>query len=112
MIRTRFILCATYVVGPFGNLDELLAIERFVRTVVLHDQIGMEGALLPLVEWGRSFQPINAAEETERNRFAGRIANTAIRFDVNWYDFFTDRLALAPVSESDITQGCSKHRGL
>jgi hypothetical protein len=29
------------VVGPLVDLDELTAIERFVRTVVLHDEISL-----------------------------------------------------------------------
>jgi hypothetical protein len=34
------------VKGPFDNLEDLPAIERFVRTVVLHDEIVMEGGLM------------------------------------------------------------------
>ena len=30
------------VAGPFTDLNELTDIERFVRTVVLHDEISME----------------------------------------------------------------------
>src|ERR1700736_761175 len=58
------------VAGPFHNLDDIAAIERFVRTVVLHDEIVME--ITPT--W---YDPENDGEWTEEeNRAGGRVVIT------------------------------------
>jgi len=72
------------VSGPFEDPAELPAIERLLRTIVLHDEIVME--LVPLAydpdaDVGLSEQEIQAG---------GRNVMTAIGPVLTGYDFFTD----------------------
>jgi hypothetical protein len=71
--------------GPFEDLGELPAIERFVRTVVLHDEIVMEGALLP-------FDPVAEEELSEEERIYPRSVIVALRPSLDGYDFFKNDL--------------------
>jgi len=72
------------VAGPFHDVAELAAIERFMRTVVLHDAIVME--MPPL--W---YDSENDFEFTEEEQEAGgRMVITAFGPDLKGYGFFTD----------------------
>jgi len=85
------------VAGPFDNLDELLAIERLVRTVVLHDDIVME--LTP-----EPYEPEADVEFTEEEKQAGgRAVITAIGPVLTGYDFFTERSGPQPVPEIELS---------
>ena len=73
------------VVGPFGDLAQLSAIEQFIRTVVLHDELVME-----LTPWP---QPDDEHEWTDEEMEAGgRNVLTAIGPVLTDFDFFTERL--------------------
>ena len=73
------------VAGPFRNLDDLPAIERFIRTVVLRDEIVMEVAPLP-------YDPENDAGFTEdEGASGGRLVITAFGPVLDGYDFFSSR---------------------
>jgi hypothetical protein len=87
------------VKGPFENLDDLPAIERFVRTVVLHDEIYMEGGLL-------AFDPEAEVELSEEEKQAGgRSVIVALRPTLDGYDFFTDTTGPPlPVPEVELSQ--------
>ena len=79
-----FVPLRSLVAGPFHDLGQLSSIERFMRTVVLHDEIVME--IEPT--W---YDPENDVEFTEEEKAAGgRIVMTAIGPSVSGYDFFTD----------------------
>lgn len=74
------------VSGPFTDLDDLVEVERFIRTVVLHDEIMM--VLEP--------RPHNPEEEEvepteEELRDGGRIVIVAYGPSLAGYDFFTER---------------------
>jgi hypothetical protein len=86
------------VAGTFDNLGDLPAIERFVRTVVLHDEIVME-----LTPW--SFEPeVDFGFDEEELGAGGRNVITAIGPILDGYDFFTDRTGPAPpVPEIELT---------
>ncbi len=72
------------VQGPLTALSNLAAAERFVRTVVLHDNIEME-----LEPWGDS----GIDEWTEEEKAAGvKNVITAIGPDTRAYDFFAHGL--------------------
>src|SRR5258708_23586635 len=72
------------VTGPFHNLDDIAAIERFVRTVVLHDEIVME--ITPT--W---YDPENDREWTDEERRAGgRVVITGYGPVLDGFDFFTE----------------------
>jgi hypothetical protein len=78
------------VSGPFDNLEDLAAIERFIRTVVLHDEIVME--VEPF-----SYVPEGDYDFTEAEKEAGhRVVITAIGPALTGYDFFTDRTGPQP----------------
>jgi len=73
------------VSGPFTDLASLQSIERFVRTVVLHDEIVMQ--LLPF-----PYDPEGDTEWTEEERLVGgRSVIVAMGPDLSGYDFFADR---------------------
>lgn len=75
--------------GPLRDLSELTEVERFVRTVVLHDEISMV-----LEPW--RYDPLSEREFTEQEQHAGvRNVIVGIGPDLTGYDFFTDRLAVA-----------------
>jgi len=71
------------VAGPFNDLRQLTEIERFVRTIVLHDEISME-----LTPW--PYDPDVAELEEEQN---ARSAIVAIGPTLKGYDFFTEKLS-------------------
>jgi hypothetical protein len=96
VILTHFYPLRSLVAGPFDNLNELPAIERFVRTVVLHDEIAMEGELMP-------YQPEAEYELSDEEKQAGgRVVITGMRPVLDGYDFFTDPLAPEPVPEIEL----------
>jgi hypothetical protein len=70
------------VVGPFRDLSDLAAIERFVRTVVLHDEIVME--IPPIPYHGES----ELLEEEIRAN--GGVVITGFGPAVTRYGFFAD----------------------
>lgn len=81
------------VEGPFEDLEKLAKVERFLRTVVLHDRISMSLAPLP-------YDPISnrlAREEHERRlhdegrRARARNIMVAIGPSLDDYDFFEKR---------------------
>jgi hypothetical protein len=86
------------VKGPFNNVQELPAIERFVRTVVLHDEIIMEGGLV-------AFDPEAEVEFSEEEKQAsGRSVIVALRPSLDGYGFFTDTTGPPqPVPEVDLS---------
>ncbi len=85
------------VAGPFDNLEELPAIERFVRTVVLHDEIAME-----ITPW--PCEPEADVEFTEEEKQAGgRTVITGVGPVLDGYDFFTDRTGPHPVPEVELS---------
>lgn len=74
--------------GGFDNIADLQAIEHFVRTVILHDELVMEA--VPL-----SYDPIldEEYEWTESERDAG-FRNVLVAFGpvLTGFDFFTDNI--------------------
>src|SRR6266850_2461061 len=85
------------VSGPFHDLDDLAAIERFVRTVVLHDEIVMELTPSP-------YNPEVDFEFTEEERKAGfRVVITAMGPPLNGFDFFADRNSGLTVPEIELS---------
>lgn len=86
------------VKGPFDNLEDLPAIERFVRTVVLHDEIVMEGGLM-------AFEPDAEVElSEEENQAGGRSVIVALRPSPDGYDFFTNTIGPPqPVPDIDLS---------
>jgi len=84
------------VAGPLTDLSELQDVERFVRTVVLHDEIVME-----LIPW--AYDPEADAEFTEEERLAGgRNVITAVGPVLKGYDFFAERNGPQPVPDIDL----------
>lgn len=88
------------VVGPFESLQDLIAIERFIRAVVLHDEIVMEVAPL----W---YDPENVVELTEEEeRAGGRLVITAFAPVLDGYPFFTDYTGPArPLPNVELSAG-------
>lgn len=87
------------VSGPFDSIEELAAIERLVRTVLLHDEMLME--LSPLPD-----DPETEAERELRDdagQWAGRIVIAGIGPILTGYDFFTDRTGPQPVPDIELT---------
>jgi hypothetical protein len=84
------------VAGPFHDLEDLPAVERFVRTVVLHDEIVME-----LTPW--PYNPETDSELTEEEeRAGGRAVITGIGPVLDGYDFFTDLTGPQSVPEIEL----------
>jgi len=85
------------VAGPLTDLRELSEVERFVRTVVLHDEISMELEPLP-------YDPDSEREFTEEEQYVGR-RNVLIAIGpvLTGYDFFTERLGVGKPQTADIT---------
>lgn len=78
------------VAGPFNNLEDLSRVERFLRTVVLHDEIVMEFPPNP-------YDPEADREFTEEEKQAGgRAVIVAYGPALTGYDFFTERLGPRP----------------
>jgi hypothetical protein len=86
------------VAGPFHDLDDLAAIERLVRTVVLHDEIVME--ITPL--W---YTEENDPEFTDDEiQAGGRTVITGFGPVLTGYDFFTDYTGHArPVPDVELS---------
>src|ERR1019366_4031737 len=105
---TAFYPLRSLVAGPFRDLADLPAIERFVRTVVLHDEIVME--LTPI--W---YDPESDPEFTEEEKQAGA-RNVIVGFGpvLNGYDFFADQTGHArPVPDIELSpalvEAASRH---
>lgn len=76
------------VKGPLTDLSELTEVERFVRTVVLHDEISMVLEPLP-------YDPDSEREFTEEEqRRGGRNVIVGIGPALTGYDFFTAKLGV------------------
>lgn len=85
------------VAGPFDNLEELSAIERFVRTVVLHDEIIMEFTPWP-------YQPeLDEGFTEEEKEAGGRSVITGVGPVLTGYDFFTERTGPQSVPEIELS---------
>jgi len=84
------------VAGPFKSLYELMEVERFVRTVVLHDEFSMELAPMP-------YDPYLDPELTEEERRrGGRYIVAAIGPALSGYDFFKQRTGVGKPETPDI----------
>ena len=84
------------VSGPLTDLGELTEVERFVRTVVLHDEFSMEYEPDP-------YCPEAEPEFTEEEQFAGvRSVLVATGPVVTGYDFFTERLGAGEPETPDV----------
>jgi hypothetical protein len=86
------------VTGPFHNLGDIAAIEQFLRTVVLHDEIVME--ITPT--W---YDPESDREWTEEEeRAGGRVVITGYGPVLDGFDFFTDTAGpTRPVPEIELS---------
>ena len=85
------------VAGPLNTLEELSAIERFIRTVVLHDEIVMELTPTP-------HDPETDFEFTEAEKKARvRLVITAIGPNLRGFDFFTKPDKPQPVPKINLT---------
>ncbi len=84
------------VSGPLTKLSDLVAAERFVRTVVLHDEISMDFDPVPSDQ--------GSAEWTETEKVVGsRNVIVALGPVLTGYDFFTERLGPGQPVTPDIT---------
>ncbi|MFA6999999.1 MAG: hypothetical protein WC241_02670 [Candidatus Paceibacterota bacterium] len=73
------------VQGPLASVNDLADVERFVRTVVLHDEISMENEPWP-------YDPDSDSEFTEEEKLAGgRNVVVAIGPTLIGYDFFMEK---------------------
>lgn len=82
--------------GPFSDLHELTKVERFVRTVVLHDEISME-----LEPW--PYDPDSEPEFTEEEqRDRRRSVVVAVGPSLTGYDFFTEMHGVGKPKTPDI----------
>jgi hypothetical protein len=84
------------VSGPFTDLADLSAVEEFVRTVVLHDEI----AMVP-EPWARSDDDLGLTEEEKA--VGGRMVITAIGPVLTGFDFFADQRLALPVPDIDLS---------
>lgn len=85
------------VAGPFDNLEDLSRIERFLRTVVLHDEIVMEFPPNP-------YDPDADCEFTEEEeRAGGRAVIVAIGPSLTGYDFFTQHFGPRPIPQIELS---------
>lgn len=85
------------VSGPLETLEDLSAIEQFIRTVLLHDEIIMELAPWP-------YDPETDFEFTEEEKQAGgRNVITAIGPVLTGFDFFTEQSVRPSVLEIELT---------
>ena len=86
------------VAGPLRDLGDLAAIERFVRTVVLHDEIVME---IEPIEYDRE-NDFELSEEEERA--GGRVVIIGFAPVLHGYEFFTDNIGPErPVPEIELS---------
>lgn len=94
--QRAFFPLRSLVAGPMTSLSELLEAERFVRTVVLHDEMAME------LEPG-SYEPeIDEGFTEEELRDGGRIVVVAVGPSLEGYEFFTDRTGPGQPETPDI----------
>jgi hypothetical protein len=84
------------VVGPFNKVSDLAAIERFIRTVVLHDKMVMEPTPWP-------YDPEVDFEPTEEEKRAGRTVITAIGPTLTGFSFFAEHNWRPPLPEIQLT---------
>jgi hypothetical protein len=87
------------VAGPLTDLSQLIEVERFIRTVVLHDEISME--LEPWIS--------HPEEEEEESKFTeeelqegGRLVIVGIGPMLTGYDFFSERTGPGQPETPDI----------
>jgi hypothetical protein len=93
-----FLPLRSLVSGPFKTVEDLAAIERFLRTVVLHDEIIMELAPLP-------YDPESDPEWAEEEEQAGgRTVATGVGPVLEGYDFFTEHNRLPSVPDIELSQ--------
>ena len=85
------------VTGPFTDYHELAEVERFVRTVVLHDEITMELEPLPHDPYSEEEIP---EEEWHDGKRTVIVAYGPVLSD---YDFFTSRLSGGKPATPEIT---------
>ncbi len=84
------------VTGPLTDLSQLIEVERFIRTVVLHDEISME-----LEPWPS--HPEEESEDTEEEKQAGgRLVIVGIGPVLTGYDFFNQRTGPGQPETPDI----------
>lgn len=81
------------VSGPFDTLEELPAVERFIRTVVLNDEIVMEFEPLP-------YDPV---ADFERKKAGERNVIVALGPTFDGYEFFTERSGPLPELDIELT---------
>lgn len=85
------------VKGPLETLDHLATVERFVRTVVLHDEIVME---LP----PHAYDPeVDFEFSEEETRAGGRLVITAFGPVTTGFDFFKEHKRLTPAQDFQLT---------
>ncbi len=95
--QEAFYSLRSLIAGPLTDLRELTEVERFVRTVVLHDEISME-----LEPW--AYDPDSEREFTEEEQRDGRRnVIVAVGPVLTGYDFFTERLSVGKPETPDIT---------
>ena len=84
------------VAGPLTDLRDLTEVERFIRTVVLHDEISMDLEPEP-------YSPDSDVEFTEEEKRAGG-RNVIVAFGpvLTGYDFFTARLGIRKTEMPEI----------
>jgi len=79
--------------GPLTNLNELHEVERFLRTVVLHDEISMELEPCP-------YDPYSESMLTQEKRNAPRNVIVALGPVLTDYDFFSKRTGTKKIETS------------
>jgi hypothetical protein len=83
--------------GPFTDLSLLPSIERFVRTVVLHDEIAMDAPPIP-------YQPGAEEEWTDEEIEAGgRAVIVAFAPNLDGFEFFTDMRRDWPIPDLQLS---------
>jgi len=95
--QDAFFPLRSLVTGPFTDYHELAEVERFVRTVVLHDEITMELEPLP-------YDPDSDQEIPEEERHGGK-RNVVVAYGpvLSDYDFFTSRRSSGKPVTPEIT---------
>lgn len=81
--------------GPFTDLSQLAEVERFVRTVVLHDEMLMELDPLP-------YDPYSEQELSEEERQGDRNVIVALGPVLTGYDIFKQRHSLGKTEMPDL----------
>lgn len=94
--QAAFYPLRSLIAGPLTDLRELTKVERFVRAVVLHDEISME-----LEPW--PYDPDSEHEFAEEQERDGRHnVIVALGPTLTGYDFFTQRLGVGKPETTDI----------